>query len=84
MAPPIRRRPSKITLSSVLFVPVKVLRASDGDQAVAVGEHGEDANLVVVFELSTYATSRYDSELMGKKSHQKNINVLVIVHRKIR
>lgn len=54
-------------MSSVLFVPVKVLGASDGNQAVAVSEHGEDANLVVVFELSTYATSRYDSELKGKE-----------------
>lgn len=59
-------------MSSVLFVPVKVLGASDGDQAVAVGEHGEDANLVVVFELSTYAMSRYDSELVGKEKSQEN------------
>lgn len=60
-------------MSSVLFVPVKVLGASNGDQAVAVGEHSEDANLVVVFELSTYATSRYDSELKGKeKLSEKN------------
>jgi len=35
-------------------LPVEVLGTADGDQAVAVGEHGEDANLVVVFELSTY------------------------------
>jgi hypothetical protein len=56
-----------ITTSSVI-VPVKVLGASDGNQAVAVGEHGKDTNLVVVFELSTYITSRYDTVLRKKEN----------------
>jgi len=41
-----------------LFVPVKVLASTDGDQAVRVGELAEDADIVAILKLTTYRLNR--------------------------
>ena len=43
------------------FLPVKVFRTTDGDQAVSVSEFGKHSNFVTIFELN--ANSHFGAQV---------------------